>query len=156
MSHLYSKLTAFIFAAMSILLMACENNIIIDHYKSVPIKGWSKNDTVSFSIDTIRQNATYAFSVGLRSTAQYQYSDLWLIVECQFTNPDFSRKDTIECLINDRKNDSAQNGTFIHNHCYTLPPLPLKEGQCGKITVRHFMYNDELCGLSDIGIKINQ
>lgn len=155
MLYSHHKISVFIFTVMSILLMACENNTLIHHYKPIPTEGWKKGDTICFHIDTVRQNNIYAFSVGLRSTAQYKYSNLWLIIESQFSNPEFARTDTIECLINDRKKENAQNGTFVHNHCYDLPPLNLQEGQTGKIIIKHYMYNDELSGLSDIGIRIS-
>ena len=73
----------------------CEKGTVIHRYQPTPIEGWEKDDTISFSTDTIKNDGTYNLSIGIRNTSEYRYVDLWLIVKSRFCNPIYERTDTI-------------------------------------------------------------
>ena len=63
------KLIAAIGALLS--LTGCNEHVIYHSYRHVPGSGWSRRDTLTFDIDTVRAEATYQFELGLRSTDSY-------------------------------------------------------------------------------------
>ncbi len=132
----------------------CEKGTVIHRYQPTPIEGWEKDDTISFSTDTIKNDGTYNLSIGIRNTSEYRYVDLWLIVKSRFCNPIYERTDTIKCIINNYDADIGSTGIFVHNHIYPIPPLKLKKGQTGVISINHYMHNRSLKGISDLGIHM--
>lgn len=138
------------------ILTGCEKRTVVHRYKPTPIEGWEKSDTISFAIDTIKDNGLYKLSVGIRNTSEYRYVDLWLIIHSKFHNPDYQRSDTLKCVINDYHADIGSTGIFIHNHTYDLPQLNLRKGQFGEISIIHYMHNWSLKGISDLGIHLER
>ena len=93
------KLIAAIGALLS--LTGCNEHVTYHSYRHVPGSGWSRRDTLTFDIDTVRAEATYQFELGLRSTDSYPYTVIWLAVEREFSHPDTLRRDTVKCQLMD-------------------------------------------------------
>ncbi len=78
-----------------ILLISCNNNMVFDHYKSMPNAEWHKDSIVKFefsAIDSISRNNVY---INLRNNNYYSYSNLFLIVGIDFPN-NYKVVDTLE------------------------------------------------------------
>lgn len=72
-------LKLFSLSIITVLLTGCENNPTVFHrYQAIPIQGWKRKDTLSFTIpDTLTGNR-YELEIGLRHTEMYPYRDLWI------------------------------------------------------------------------------
>jgi len=78
-----------------ILLISCNNNMVFDHYKSMPNDEWHKDSILNFEfspVDTISRNNVF---INLRNNNDYAYSNLFLIVGIDFPN-NYKVVDTLE------------------------------------------------------------
>ena len=73
-------------ALVSLLLVTnCDSNAIYDEYKSVP-KEWHKDSIASFNFKAPDTLNNYNLYVNLRNNNDYQFSNLFLIVELNYPN----------------------------------------------------------------------
>ncbi len=85
-----------------ILFYSCGNTATFDAYKSMPNSIWHKDSIVNFKfnpVDTISRNNLF---INLRNNNDYQYSNLFLIVDINFPN-NTSFIDTLEYEMTDAK-----------------------------------------------------
>jgi len=78
----------------SFLFVCCDSNSVFDKYKSVPNK-WHKDSIVSFKVIPPDSINTYNLFVTLRTTNDYKFNNLFLIVGMNFPNGKVI-KDTLE------------------------------------------------------------
>lgn len=142
--------------ATMVLLAACTRSVSYDQYRAVPAEGWEHGDTVLFLVDTVRSSDNYQFELGIRTTPNFPFQKLWLVVDREFTNPDTLCRDTMECVLATPEGNITGKGVSLYSYAFKLPPLYLQEGQTGRIVVSHIMRSDLLTGVSDIGIKIHK
>jgi gliding motility-associated lipoprotein GldH len=76
------------------LFVGCDSNAVYDVYKSVPNQ-WHKDSLASFIIQAPDTTNTYNLFINLRNTNDYNYSNLFLIVELNYPNGR-TIKDTLE------------------------------------------------------------
>jgi len=63
----------------------CDSNAVYDAYKSVPSK-WHKDSIATFNFKAPDTLKNYNLYVNLRNTNDYQFSNLFLIVELNYPN----------------------------------------------------------------------
>tara|TARA_R110002073_G_scaffold279026_1_gene443184 strand:- start:474135 stop:474617 length:483 start_codon:yes stop_codon:yes gene_type:complete len=83
-----------------VLVSSCTERAVFDNYKSMPNSEWHKDSIVNFKfnpIDTISRNNVF---INLRNNNDYQYSNLFLIVNIDFPN-NTSVIDTLEYEMTD-------------------------------------------------------
>jgi len=78
----------------SFLFVCCDSNSVFDKYKSVPNK-WHKDSIISFKVIPPDSINTYNLFVTLRTTNDYKFNNLFLIVGMNFPNGKVI-KDTLE------------------------------------------------------------
>jgi gliding motility-associated lipoprotein GldH len=78
----------------TILLVSCNDKSIFDQYKSVG-NNWHKDSIVSFKLPKLEANKKYNLFVNIRDNADYQYSNLFLIVSLEHPNHTI-KVDTLE------------------------------------------------------------
>jgi len=78
----------------SFLFVCCDSNSVFDKYKSVPNK-WHKDSIISFKVIPPDSINTYNLFVTLRTTNNYKFNNLFLIVGMNFPNGKVI-KDTLE------------------------------------------------------------
>ncbi|MBW2961645.1 gliding motility lipoprotein GldH [Mesonia aestuariivivens] len=67
-------------------LASCDSKREYDQYKSLPEKGWRKDDIVSFNVKDIDTINTYNLFINLRNNSKYNYNNIFLITEMNFPN----------------------------------------------------------------------
>ena len=77
-----------------VLVTSCDSSAVYDEYKSVPNK-WHKDSIASFKFEAPDTLNNYNLYVNLRNTDDYQFSNLFLIVELNYPNGK-AVKDTLE------------------------------------------------------------
>ena len=139
-----------------LLCMACKNKTTYSHYEHVPIAGWEKNDTLSFSIEPIKQGGRYQENIGIRINGAYPFMGLTLIAEQTIFPSMESHSDTLNYELIDE--DGNMKGKGISHYQYNLPlkTLSLQEGDSLSINIRHDMKREILPGISDIGITLTK
>ena len=146
------KLIAAIGALLS--LPGGNEHVIYHSYRHVPGSGWSRRDTLTFDIDTVRAEATYQFELGLRSTDSYPYTVIWLAVEREFSHPDTLRRDTVKCQLMDPVTHRMGKGIYMYQYDVPVPPMALRRGQTGQVRIIHLMQREVLPGIHDVGVLI--
>ena len=61
-----------------LLLTACHSNTVYHSYQSIPTTGWSKSDTLVYTLPASIPAGTYEMTIGIRHQESYPYRDLWM------------------------------------------------------------------------------
>lgn len=146
------------------LVIGCDSNAVFDTYKSVPNQ-WHKDSLASFTFkapDTIKN---YNLYINLRNTNQYQFSNLFLIVEFNYPNGK-TIKDTLEYkmakpngeLLGTGFTDIKENKLWYRGF---KSPFKFSEEGDYKINIQHAMRSNGdvngivgLEGITDIGFRV--
>ncbi len=99
----------FLLILVTISIVSCNNNATFDVYKSLPNSMWHKDSIVNFKfspIDTISRNNLF---INLRNNNDYQYSNLFIIVDINFPN-NTSFIDTLEYEMTDTQGNFLGEG----------------------------------------------
>ena len=73
------------FIVAVILLSSCDESRVLDEYESLPGK-WHKDSVVDFTFSAPDTLQPYDLFINLRNSADYPYSNLYLITEIAFPN----------------------------------------------------------------------
>lgn len=68
---------------LAILLTACSNNTVVSSYKTIK-NGWDKDEPVSFTLEAPDTTNAYNVFINVRNNDEYQYSNLYIIVNMSF------------------------------------------------------------------------
>ena len=151
------KAKGFIFIMLAIVVAAasCGRKYLYDDIHNLPKTGWSADEKERFEFEVADTNATFLFYFHVRHKLDYRFSNLYVFMETRFPNGNIAR-DTLECILAepDGRWIGKGYGRLKENLILLNPTLkfPLK----GKYTldIQHAMREEELKGLTDIGIRI--
>ena len=153
------KKGATIAATIIFILTACTRMPVYHQYRSTPIGGWKRADTLCFDVDTIRKTQTCQLSVGLRtSTAEeYPFLDIYLVVEQEWKKDSATvlLQDTIKYEVTNNEGDAQGDGIMLRQLSTTIPKtFTYQKGATGKIKIRHAMNPERVTGIADVGVEI--
>lgn len=151
-----SKCFALLAIVLLLALSACNRKLVYDRYASTPISGWEKNDTLSFDIRPVSGTDTYYMWLGLRTSEDYPFTAVTLIVEQHIYPKDTIVNDTVSCQITDRHGNASASGVNFHQYRFPVNSLQLQDGDSIHIRVRHDMKREILPGISDVGISLRR
>lgn len=134
-------------------LSGCDEGVLYHSSRHVPAAEWGYRDTLSFTVDTVKDDGLCHFEVGLRVTEDYPYKSIWLGVERSFSPPAVFRRDTVECFLSDSTRHKA-GGLHLHQYVVPLPSLQLWQGQSGQVRIVHLMNREALPGIYDVGVRM--
>ena len=60
---------------------ACVGGKVFDEYEQIPVEGWDKTDTLTFSVPAVAADGVYNLALGLRTTGDYPFMSLTLLFE---------------------------------------------------------------------------
>lgn len=125
-------------------------------HRFLPIssEGWGRNDTLTFDVPELSVDRPNLVTLELRTTSDYPYGRLWLVVEQQWEEPEEHRRDTIAHAMADAKGNITGRGVVLLQHEIPVDTVKATEGQHGRIRVYHIMQKEFLPGLRDVGLRI--
>ena len=141
-------------ALTSLMLVACQHNVVYTDFCTLPNNGWEADSTVCFQPTIEDTAADYQFQLILRHTDAYQYQNLWMFLEVKNDSAILSQ-DTIECYLADDRGNWLGGGVSVHelplmfDAAYHFP----HSGQY-QITIQQGMRSENLEGIKEIGVKI--
>ena len=152
-----AALTATVAGAVS-----CSDSRTYDHYKSVPLQGWLRNDTLVF--DVPRQwEGTYQLDLGIRAAQTYPYRSISMLMQRKVIKCRHRKKletlyhDTINCeIITDKGVLAGQDGISSTEILHPVTTFHLNRNDSLHITVHHIMSRDAVPGISDIGLRMER
>ena len=136
--------------AVSLTLFGCNSNHVYYEYKPVDLDGWNKDSAVAFAYNVSDTTSLYDVIIHVRHNENYRYQNMWLFINTNEQN------DTIEFYLADERGRWLGNG---HKSLIDMPILFEENKQYADtgayvLSIRHGMRNDELAGISDIGVEI--
>lgn len=140
-------------ALISLLLIACQRDVVYTEFLSLPSAGWHSDSIIQFNTTIADSLADYSLLMTMRHTDRYDYQNLWLFVDIKQDSL-LLRRDTINAILADNSGVWYGSGVFIKElELMYLDELFLSQGDC-HIQVQHAMRTQLLKGISDIGLKI--
>lgn len=152
------KVNIVVLALISIFLHSCgEAGVIVNQSKTIPNATWNRVDTLHFEFNVQDTIDYYDFSVLVRNTDNYQWSNIYLFSDLIFPNGK-TRIDTIEVQLADQYgywlgNNSGTiittTSTFMNHRKFPLVGIY-------KLSFSHGMRTENLKEITDIGIKLKR
>lgn len=138
------------------MLMACDEPRTYDHFEHTDTTAWDTEDALSFDIPR-QWEGDYDMTLGLRSTLDYPYQNLSLVVETTILPSHKEQRDTVNLTINDQKGrPTGQSGISISEVQQHVTTLTLQRSDSLHVSVHHLMHRSSLPGISEIGIKLEK
>lgn len=138
------------------ILSGCDTNNIVDTNISMPSRNWSYANKIQAVVDIKDNSKVYNIYFKLRHTADYRYSNLFVLLHVQGAG---QKKQTRRYEYRLAQPDGQWNGSGSGNlYTYTLPlltnhkfPAPGKY----ELEIEQNMRNNPLKEISDAGIKVS-
>ena len=148
-------LSVLLAAAAVLALGSCTGNKVYDQYQHTPLAGWEKNDTLTFSVPRLQEQADYSSYLMLRINETFPFMGLTLIVEQKVLPSLETHIDTLRCSLIDKSGNFNGQGVSYHQYRFPVTTMRLCAGDSLQISVRHDMKREILPGISDLGIMID-
>jgi len=136
--------------------IACEQKHFYNEYKSVDIKKWNAADTLTYNIPIGEANYHYNYSLSVRHSKEYEFSNLWLKVLIKGNGIDTSFRYEIPLFKNDGKPYGKSSGSLCTQTVPLKTNLPLSAKGNYTMQIIQLMRKDPLDGVSDIGVIIDR
>ncbi|MBR1595190.1 MAG: gliding motility lipoprotein GldH [Phocaeicola sp.] len=158
--HRRKRIRLSLFILCAILFLSCQQETAYFSFQPVPITGWTKKDTLVFTLPPTLESGQYRMDIGVRHTTQYAYRDLWLYIR-------FNLCDSIRPTNDERvhlflaREDGRWNGTGISGNYQSLIAYPnilnIKiNDSINEIRITHAMLDNPLKDIKDIGIRLRK
>lgn len=135
-------------------LAACNENVAYDHYRSVDVDGWDRDDTLDFVVGKIPAG-NYNLCVGFRATSEYPYKELGLDVSYTTSANGKATHKRIKCNIFDQDGRlMGKNGISSNDFLYNVSNIKVNKGDSIVVSISHSMNQDLMPGLTQVGLQL--
>lgn len=146
-----------LFAALSILIMSCDKNKVYEEYHELENLTWSSNEPANFEFavnDSVNLHNVY---INVRHANQYQFSNLWLLIN-SWSPSGYKSTDTLECILANEQGRWQGSGLGDIWDASILWKQNVRFADSGKyhIELNQLMRVEELVGIMDIGIRVER
>lgn len=139
------------------LTYSCSNSVILDSNKEFEDKSWNVDDVFETAFDISDTINNYNFFITLRNTDEYPYQNLFVFLTTSFPNGK-TKLDTINCPLANRQGKwlgKGFGGVYDNRILYMARKRFPLEGNY-KIRIEQAMRDEELVGVIDVGVRIEQ
>lgn len=150
------RLTMVSALVVALFTVACDRKTVFDRYAHTPQNGWEKNDTIAFSVDSIRQSGEYMEEIGVRTNGQYPFMALALAVHQTVKPSGVVHDTTVNCTFMHKNDRPVSNGIGYSQFSFPLKTVRMEVGDTLHVVIRHNMKREILPGVSDIGFKLTR
>ncbi len=152
-----NKALILILAMAGFLMMAaCDRSVVYNHYEHVDNEGWERNDTMHFYVPPIKQAGTYHQQLMLRTNNQLPFLGISVIVEQDIYPVGRKLRKRIDCKLVEQNGHVIGSGISCYQYTFDIDSLQLNEGDSLHMYVMHYMKQENMQGISDVGILISQ
>ena len=122
--------------------------------------GWTKKDTLVFTLPSTLKTGQYNMDIGVRHTSQYKYRDLWLYIQFNTTDSlNHSQAERAHLFL--AEEDGKWNGTGISGNYQCLISYPhtiliTPNDSVNEIRIVHAMIDNPIKEIKDIGIRLQK
>lgn len=138
---------------------SCFENTIHFEYKGTDIGGWNREDSITFSIRPLEESSYYFEEIGIRANVEFPYERLHLTVRQEvISTTDSTRRvtitDKVSLPIYDEEGKPIGTGVNLRQYQIPLKTVKLQVGDSLQVSIRHNMRDSIICGIADVGIKL--
>ena len=151
-----TRLKVILTATALLLLTACESGMVFDRYGHVSERGWSKQDAVELSIPPLREGGVYEVRIGVRSTDDYPYRNISIIVQRQTFPSKAIHCDTVECKLTDDNGIRTGSGFINYQNAYDVALDHYNAGDSIHFVMKQNMRNEQIEGITDVGVSLRK
>ncbi len=124
---------------------------------SVDQYAWDSRDTIIFDIPPTDHDKPVALSTMVRTTDNFQYRSLSLLVTQKDSNSITIAKDTIHLTLFTKEGKPMKQGfPFVDTEEKSDIPLLLKGGMKYTIEISHLMKMTQIDGVYDVGVELRE
>ncbi|HJD92358.1 gliding motility lipoprotein GldH [Bacteroides coprosuis] len=138
------------------LLSSCSKKYEYHQFCSIPKEGWSKTDTLSFTISDLQEYKSVDLSINIRNDYSYPYKDIYIACLENITDSSIIHIDTLHLQLADKDGFWIGKGMghlFQSTHFYKIIKKPQLTDST-TLRIIPLMKDTLLMGLQDIGIHI--
>lgn len=136
---------------------SCNQDEVYYKFTPIPQNEWSKQDEISFVLDSLSINPTHKYNISLEITynLNYPYKNLYLYIEHTLQDS-ISKCDTVECVLIDDfgRWQGGGNGATRQLSVLYKTNLMLDATLHNKIDIYHAMQDSELKGIERVGLRV--
>ncbi len=141
---------------VALTFIGCNRNTVYSHFESIRFEGWDAGDTLSFTIAHVKDSGHYEGIVGLRTTVDYPFRGLTVVVE-QFVSSGRSFfSDTVNAQLVDEDGIVLGKGTSTYQYSFPFRQYHLNKGDSLHVTIHHYMKREILPGIMDVGFTMKR
>ncbi len=140
---------------------ACFDHTEFFNYHPIDTEGWGRNDVQEYHVRPVAADGYYVEEVGVRTSAEYPYRRLNLIVRQDIVSTNGShlsrsRCDTLTIDVYNSWGKPEGKGVDLFQHVIPFKTLSLKAGDSLSVRIGHDMQAYTLKGVSDVGLKVTR
>ena len=151
----HTLLYIYIVVCMGCACMACTEGTVFNQYESTFLKGWERNDTISFQTGAMKEAGNYVEEVGIRINGDYPFMKLCLIVEQTVLPSGRAFHDTLTCQLIDDSGNATGDGINHYQYLFPMTTLKLDKDESVHVAIHHCMKREILPGILDVGLKLS-
>lgn len=144
-----------IIGALVISLSSCDRNRYFEQNIEIDGETWSFEKTNDFVVHVDDTVSSFNFYLNLRNTNDYPFANLYVFIETTFPDS-LIAKDTIELQLADLQGKwiGTGNGKYKYNNFILRERMRFVQKGDYKFGIKHGMREDELIGISDVGVRL--
>lgn len=136
------------------LLHSCSESTAYYHFEHVDAAGWEMSDPIVFALPK-QLHGTYHMTLCVRTTHQYPYRNLALRLTQR--QKDDEKSANVQLTIVDKQGHAeGQRGIAITETTVDMGTIKLDSIRPSSIVIGHAMHREDLPGITDIGIRLQQ
>ncbi len=138
------------------IVISCEKKYFFSEYQSVNIKNWAATDTLTYNVKMDAISTSYQYSISVRHSKEYEFSNLWLKVIIKGKQIDTAFRYEIPLFKVDGKPYGKKSGSLITQTVPLRTALPLSAKDNYHIQIIQLMRKEPLYGIADIGLMVEK
>jgi len=148
------RLAILLLTAAVLLVVGCKQKTVYHNYEHTATTGWEKNDTLFFYVPAAQQSGELSEEVELRTTNNYPFLSVSLIITRTTFPNKLSQTDTLYCTLADENGNIQGRGVNYYQHRFHLSNFYINKGDSSVIAIRHNMKRETLPGIIDVGVRL--
>jgi gliding motility-associated lipoprotein GldH len=128
-------------------LCSCHRRTVFIELKHVNQSGWNKDSVLRFCIPVADTALTYDILLHVRHTERYPYQNMWLFLNDKRDTVEFYLADDHGIWLGKRGNGHIKIPVILEKDCHFTDDT-------FRISLQHGMRQDNLAGITDIGIEV--
>ena len=131
---------------------ACQREETYMCYEATDVTGWSIAEKLDFGVPPLQESGTYIARLHVRTTPGNPFPFKVLYLEVRQEQDSVVTVDTVACTLS--TDDPAVQGIVVRQCTFPVRQLYCSRGDSLHYTVRHIMRQEDIPGISDVGISL--